>query len=250
MKIFLLLLTCIPSMIFAQMPAVVMLLQEGKKLDESAHEAAALQKYLEALNLDPANYVATWNCSFLYSRIGNRENVDATRNKYFNLAKKYATKALVIDSSDVASNYVMAVALGRMALISPAKEKVAASRSIKHYAERALYYDPNHAGAYYVLGKWNYEVANLNFAERSAAKLLFGGIPNGSLDNAIKNFAQSIKLDPGYLIAYPDLAKSLEEKGYREEAKKILTAALTLPPKTEDDPAYLQQCRQMLEKLK
>jgi tetratricopeptide (TPR) repeat protein len=249
MKIFLLLLISIPSLLFAQTAAVATLLQEGKQLDESAHEEKALQKYLEALKLDPANYVATWNCSFLYSRIGNRETADAMRQEYFNLAKKYAAKALAIDSSNVASNYVMAVALGRMALISPAKEKVAASRSIKHYAERAIYYDPNHAGAYYVLGKWNYEVANLNFAERSAAKLLFGGIPNGSLDNAIKNFAQSIKLDPGYLIAYPDLAKSLEEKGYDEEAKKILTAALRLSPKTEDDPAYLQECRQMVEKL-
>lgn len=244
------LLLVIPALVFAQSPQVSTLLQEGKNLDATAHEEDALLKYLDALKLDPGNYEAAWNSSYLYSRIGNRLADNGKKQQYFNLAKKYAQKALQLDSSDAESNYVMAVAMGRMALISPAKEKVAASRDIKKYSELAIQYNPNHAGAYYVLGKWNYEVANLNFAERTAAKYLFGGVPDGTLDYAIKDYLKAIKLAPDYILYYLDLAIALNEKQLTDETKKVLNQALELKPKTEDDPAYLKQCRELLATLR
>lgn len=246
----LLLLIVLPMLSFAQSSQVTTLLGEAKKLDESMQEEAALQKYQAALKIDPSNYEATWNTSFLFARIGNRQTELDLKKQYFNSAKLYAQKALQLNSTDAQSNYVMAAAMGRIALISPPKEKVAASRDIKKYAELAIQYNPNHSGAYYILGVWNYQVATLNFAERSAAKYLFGGIPDGSLDNAIKNFVQAIKIDPEYVLYYLDLARALKAKGYKDETIKILNKALTLPPKTEDDAGYLEECRKMLLEIK
>jgi tetratricopeptide (TPR) repeat protein len=121
-------------------------------------------------------------------------------------------------------------------------------KAIRDYSE-AIQLNPNHAGAYYVRGKWNYEVANLNFAERSVAKYLFGGIPDGTLDKAMQDYAKSIKLDPNNILSYLDFARTLEEKEYKDEAVKILNQAITLKPQTEDDPEYLKQCRELLDKL-
>jgi tetratricopeptide (TPR) repeat protein len=172
--------------------SVSSMLQKAKTLDETAHEEEALQEYLSILKLDPANNEATRNISLLYSKIGNREKESDNKKAYFKVASQYATNALKQNPSDAESNFCMAVALGRMALISSPKEKVAASRDIKKYAELALSFNPTHAGAWHVLGKWNYEVANLNFAERAAADYLFGGIPDGSLDEAVKDYIKAI----------------------------------------------------------
>jgi len=249
MKLKLLLLVAFPIISFAQSSQVSVLLQEAKKLDKSMHEEAALQKYQAVLKIDPSNYEAMWHTSFLFARVGNRQTDIEIKKQYFNSAKLYAEKALQLNAIDAQANYVMAAAMGRIALISPPKEKVTASRDIKKYAELAIQYNPNHSGAYYILGVWNYQVATLNFAERSAAKYLFGGIPDGSLDNAIKNFVQAIKLDPDYILYYLDLARALKEKQYKDETIKILNKALTLPSKTEDDAGYLEACRKMLAEV-
>jgi len=231
----------------AQSTQVSTLIAEAKSLDASAHEEEALQKFLQVLKLDSNNYEATWNTSFLYARIGNRLQDAEQKKQYFITAKRYATKALALNSKDAESNYVMAVAMGRMALIAPTKEKVAASRDIKKYAEQAIQLNPNHAGAYFVLGKWNYAVANLNWAEEAAANLLFGGIPEGSLDEAIRNYLKAIKLDPDYILYYYDLAKALEQKEFYDEEIRVLNEALSLKPKTEDDPSILAQCKKLLD---
>lgn len=231
----------------AQIPA---LLSDGKSLDASAHEEEALQKFLQVLQIDPGNYEATWNASYLYSRIGSRFSDIEKKKEYYNLAKKYAADALRLNAKDAEANYVMAAAMGRMALVSPAKEKVAASRDIKKYAELAIQYNPAHAGAYYILGKWNYEVANLNWAEKGAANLLFGGIPEGSLDNAIKNYLVAIKLDPDFILYYLELARALDQKQFYAEETRVLNKALSLTPHAQDDPARLAQCRDLLSKVK
>lgn len=234
----------------AQSSLAPALISDAKSLDASANEEASLQKFLEALKFDPNNYEATWNTSFLYARVGNRIADQDKKVEYFKMAKQYADKAFQLDSNDAESNYVMAVAMGRMALISPTKEKVAASRDIKKFTERAIQLNPNHAGAYYVLGKWNYEVANLNWAEKAAANYLFGGIPEGSLDEAIRNYLTAIKLNPTYILCYYDLAQALGEKEFYDEEIRVLTKALTLKPLTEDDPSILIKCKALLDTVK
>lgn len=250
MKILLYYFFMLPFFVLAQPAQVAKLISEAKALEQQLDEEGALQRYLEVLKLDPNNFDATWNTSFLYAKIGNRQIDIPTKTKYFSTSRNYAAKALQLNPKNADANYVMAVALGRMALIAPPKEKVAASRDIKKYAELAIQYNPAHSGAFHVLGLWNYEVASLNFAERSAAKYLFGGIPSGSMDEAIMNYVQAIKLDPGYILYYLDLARALAAKNNKDQAIRTLQKAQTLPIKTEDDPAYLTQCKTLLDQLK
>jgi len=236
---------------FAQTDQITSLIAEAKSLDAGANEEGALQKFLQVLQLDPNNYEATWNTSLLYSKIGNRvTNSGKKRDQDFLDAKQYAEKALKLNPNDAESNYVMAAALGRMALISGPKEKVAASRDIKKYAELAIQFNPNHAGAWYVLGKWNYEVANLDWAEKTAANLLFGGVPEGTLDEAIKDYIKAIKLDPDHILYYLDLAQALDQKKFYDEEIRVLNQALALKPKTEDDPVYVARCKELLNQVK
>ncbi len=233
--------------IYAQATDAPLLNEQGEKLIAAKKEEAALEKFKAALKSDPFNYVAAWNASFLCSKIGNRQNDINKKKEYFVTAKQYAVKALKINPNDAESNFVMAVAMGRMALISGTKDKIAASRDIKKYADLALKFNPNHAGAWHVLGKWNYKMANLNFAEVAVANTLFGGIPPGATeDEAIRCYNKAITLDPTYILYQLDLAEVYNSKGMKDKAIETLKKAIALPPRTEDDPQYIQKGKELL----
>lgn len=234
----------------AQATDAPLLNEQGEKLIAAKKEEAALEKFKAALKSDPFNYVAAWNASYLCSKIGNRQTDINKKKEYFVTAKQYAVKALKINPNDAESNFVMAVAMGRMALISGTKDKIAASRDIKKYADLALKFNPNHAGAWHVLGKWNYKMANLNFAEIAVANTLFGGIPPGATeDEAIRCYNKAIALDPTYILYQLNLAEVYNSKGMKDQAMEILKKAMALPPRTEDDPLYIQKGKELLSSI-
>lgn len=232
---------------FGQATDAPILVKQGMDLIAAKNEEAALEKFKAALKSDPNNYEAACKASLLCSKIGNRQTDINKKKEYFVLAKQYAVKSLKIKPDDAESNYVMAVAMGRIALIAGTKDKVAASRDIKKYVDMALKYNPEHAGAWHVLGKWNYEMSNLNIAEIAVAKTLFGGVPPGATkDEAIRCYKKAIELDPTYILYRLDLAAAYNSIAMKEEAINTLKKAVELPPRTEDDPRYIKKGKEML----
>jgi tetratricopeptide (TPR) repeat protein len=84
----------------------------------------AVKKYLEALKLSPNDITALVKTSEMNSIIGNRQKDKKKKEEYYNAAKTYAASALKVNPADADANYVMALAMGRMALMSSGKEKV------------------------------------------------------------------------------------------------------------------------------
>lgn len=219
-------------------------------LFENYHQQEALDAYNQILEDDPQNLSALWHSSLLYSRLGNEFDDEDKQKEYFNKAKARAERALEVDSLHTQSNFVMAVAMGRMALIVGARERVAASRDIKKYAERSLEADSSNAGAWHILGRWNYEVSDLNFAERLAANVLFGGIPDGaSNEKAAEYIEKAIELNPDMLLYYYDLAKVYDELGQEEQAVATCREALELPSRAPEDDDTQEDCRELIDDL-
>ena len=229
------------------------LLDSATKLRAVNNEALALTKYDEVLKLDPDHYEALHSASLLYSRVGNRFSADnqAKKEEFFKKAKSLADRAIKANPTDAEGQFVMSVAMGRMALISDAKGRVAASKDIKKYAELALKYDPKHAGAWDVLGRWNSKVANLSFAEKAAANLLFGGVPEGaSNENAVRCFENALKYKPNYILYMYDLATAYYQVKNTDKCKAMLNALIKLPAETQDDPGIQKEAKMMLASLK
>ena len=168
---------------------------QAQKLEASKNEVAALDKYKQALLLEKNNLDALCGASLMCNRIGNRESDETKKKAFFRTAHIFAEEALKMNPKSSKANYVMAVAKGRIAMISGPKDKVAASRDIKKFADNAVRFDPSNAAAWHVLGKYNYEISNLNFAERGAAKILFGGLPPGDNHTAIQCYEKCKSLD-------------------------------------------------------
>lgn len=207
------------------------------------NEPEALEMYEQILEQQPQNYSALWRSSFLHSRIGNRQEEQDRKEAYFRQARRLAERALEVDSTDAQAHFVMAVAMGRMALISGARDRVAASRAIKRHADRALAIDSTHAGAWHVLGLWHYNVANLNFIERAAANTLFGGIPgDASNQKAAEAVEKAIHYNDRYVLYYHDLAMIYDEMGERDKAIRACETALEKESLSPDDPNLKEEC--------
>lgn len=225
------------------------LVEQAKQLEKQMNESAALARYKEVLKIQPDNIQALIGASGLCSREGYRQKEEEDRSRYYNDAKSYADEAIKLAPENADANYVMAVAMGRIAMNAGAKEKVAGSKEVKKYAELALKFNPNYAKAYHVLGKWNYEVANLNTFEKAAAKMLFGGLPEGSLSSAISNYEKCRKLDPSFMLNYLELAKAYMENEEQDKTIEVLKKAVSLRNIYLDDADIKSQCKKMLEGL-
>ncbi|KAG4069216.1 hypothetical protein HA402_012069 [Bradysia odoriphaga] len=237
------------TVLFARAQSVADMMEEARQLEKQMKESEAFEKDKDILKIQPNELDALNQASQLCSRIGNRQKSKDDKISYFNLAKSYAQQALKVSPNSPESNLSMAIAMGRMALISGAKDKVAASKDVKKYAELAIKFNPSLAQAYHVLGKWNYEVANLNAFERGAAKMLFGGLPDGSLSNAIAQYERCRQLDPGFILNYYELARAYKADEQQEKAIEVLKKALTLRNITQDDASIKADCKKMLDDL-
>jgi len=227
-----------------------MLEQRADSLYDAYAEKQSLNLYQQMLDGQPNDFQALWRASFLHSRIGNRLESEEKQKEYYNKAIDLAEQALEVDSTHTQSNFVMAVAMGRKALISGARERVSASRAIKKYADRAINYDSTNAGAWHVLGRWNFKVANLSWIERAAANTLFGGIPGSASNKKAAGYLEkAISYNDKYVLYYYDLAKVYEEMGRNQEAISACKKALKLPNLTPDDANLKEDCRELIEDL-
>lgn len=135
---------------------------------------------------------------------------------------------------------------GQIALFRGNKEKVKLGLEIKQYADKALALDPNHAMANAVLGIWHYELAGLGFVERTFAKLLFGGVPEGSYEQSAKYLAKAVSHSPEVIFYRNAYAKALLKLGRDAEAKQQLEIALKLPLIVAGDKQNKRESRLLL----
>jgi tetratricopeptide (TPR) repeat protein len=141
----------------------------------------------------------------------------------------------------------MAIAVGRTVLIKSGKEKIRSVKDIKRYADIALKTNPNNFKAWHILGKWNYEVSNLNMIERSATIIFYGGLPDASLKNAIADYEKAKALSPSFMLNYLELAKAYHRNDDTKMAITQLQKLLTLPIQTEDDPRIKAEAQKLIQ---
>ena len=225
------------------------IIKKADYFEASMNDAKAIDTYKAALKLEPANIYLLCKCSELSSRIGGRFKEDKIKqDEYYDAAKSYARAALQQNPFYSDANFVIALVMGRDALRKSGKEKIDAVKDVKKYADLAIKYDPRNYKAWFVLGKWYYEIDALNYFERTAVKLFFGALPPASIDDAIHCFEKTKSIDPGFVLNYLSLAKAYKKNDEDANAKQNLIAMLALADKTQDDEKIKNEGRYLLKK--
>ena len=226
------------------------LLKEAQQYEAKFNDKEALNKYSQILRLQPSNLQALCKASELHALLGRRLSSKEEQAEYYKTARSQAQQALRVNSNYPEANFVMAFALGRIALISSGNERVNAVKEIRSYAEKTIQLDPLHYKAYHVLGRWHYEVSNLNTVEKWLLKVAYGSMPPSSLETAIRSYEKSRQLRPGFLLNYLELAKCYHRKGQDTKAIEMLNIMMKLPLSSSNDATIKTEGKKWLEKLK
>lgn len=234
--------------VFAQDAAV--LLKEGQNLDRALKEDEAFEKYKQVLLLSADNVPSLIRCAELSAGIGGRQTDKKAKKTYYDMSRDYADKALAINANSADANYVRAVAAGKQTEVEAENKKIVANvKDIKVYADKALDINPNHGKANYVLGKWHYEMVSIGWAKKAALKVFFGGMPEATIEDAVKYMEKARTLEPYFVLDYLDLAKAYKYNNKPAKAIEVLNQLIKLPNRTADDASLKSEGKKMLSEM-
>lgn len=138
---------------------------------------------------------------------------------------------------------------GKLALFRGGKEKVETGRHIERYCQRGLELDENDPDIQVSYGIFQREVADLTWIERTFARALFGAVPSGTKDEAVRALLRAIELRPDFAFAYYELGVTYMGMGDQKRASAAFRASLDLPAATTQDIRNRVIARRMLERL-
>ncbi len=225
-------------------------ISRGDSAYHSFEHQAALRFYQRALANDSLNYEAAWKTARALVDLGEGLRDKAQRKKNYLAARRYAEKAIVMDSTRARGYLFLSIALGRVALDAGAKERVRLSREIKAAVDRALALNPNDDVAWHVLGRWHHKIATLSWLERGFANVFLGRVPKeAAVEQAAACFRRAIALQPQAIAHHLQLALALEELNQKDAAIREFQTVLELPVRDSDDPGYQASAAEHLKKL-
>jgi tetratricopeptide (TPR) repeat protein len=224
-----------------------MLIKQADLLEKQMKETEAYAKFKDVLKQHPNHLYALVKCSELASRIGRIQSNAGRQLDFYNAAKIYAERAIKVNPNDSDANMVMSLAYGRLALLKSGKEKVAYVREIKNYADRSFAINPNNFKTVHVLGKWHYEVTNLNIVEKAGLKVFYGGLPKASFDSSLYFYKKAAVLSPEFVLNYLEMGKVYYKMKNKAKAVECLKKALNLPDATSEDKIVKQETRARLK---
>ncbi|XP_032399576.1 regulator of microtubule dynamics protein 3 [Etheostoma spectabile] len=114
--------------------------------------------------------------------------------------------------------------------------KLKSSHILKEHLDRALALRDDDPMCFYLLGRWCYEVATLDWLEKKAAAALYQSPPTSTLHDALENFLKAEELSPGFsktVRLY--IAQCHRKLGNISEATNWTELALKMPTNSNYD---------------
>ncbi|MBU1077637.1 MAG: hypothetical protein KKH98_10115 [Spirochaetes bacterium] len=211
----------------------------------------AVMYYKEILDVEKNNYYATCRISEAYLNLGFllHEDKEDAKEKNYALAVKYAKQAIKIDPNKAEAHVRLASSVGRLAMFKGGRDKVEMSKQVKTEAELAVKLDPKNNIAYHILGAWHREVATLGGLLKMFAKILYGGLPDASVEKSETYFKKAIALKPSNIETHIELGKTYEELDKEDLAAKEYKKAISLPEEQGYDAKLKKEAKELLEDL-
>ena len=116
-------------------------------------------------------------------------------------------------------------------------------------AIKSIELNPNLDGAYHVLARWNREVDALPWYKKAVVKIVYGGLPKASNEDAVKNFKMAIELRPDRMLHYFELGATYKNMGEKENAKMNLEKTLSMDLVEREDEGRQEKAKKLLSKL-
>jgi tetratricopeptide (TPR) repeat protein len=235
----------------ARATPVEVLLREAAAAEQRLDSQAALDLFLRAEQARPGD-------AFILQKIARQYSdsiVDlpagdvAGKKRRAQLALDYALRAAALEPGNAENILSVAVSHGTLAVYSDTRTKIRYSRLVKEEAERALKLSPDYDWAHHIIGRWHYEVASLGPATRFFVRLIYGGLPEASVQEAVAHLERAVALAPQTSPHHLKLGFARLAAGRKDEARAAFTRGLALPSVGKHDEAAKARAREALARL-
>jgi tetratricopeptide (TPR) repeat protein len=184
----------------------------------------------EATNAADLCILARRYCDLTYST-----NSTAAQKNWVARALACSLQAVNDDPRNAVAHASLAVCYAKGCAFADIKTELADSRLFKIEAEKALALDPKQDVAYYLLGRWNYGIASAGFFARAYVKVIYGGLPQASYQDAVANFKKAVALAPNRILNHAGLAMAYEAIGDQKMQIAELKKCCALSPLGPED---------------
>jgi tetratricopeptide (TPR) repeat protein len=222
----------------------------GDALDEQNRNSEALAIYLKADAAQPNDAEILWRISMQYDQLMLDTRNSSEKAQLGGKALDAAKGAAAADPNNAQAHLALAIVYGRLALEQSARRKIELSKLVRQEAEAATRLDPGNDIAWYVLGRWNYEIASFNPVLKALAQTIYGKLPDASMEKAVDCFQRGIALQPRRAVYHLELGRASLALGETQKARQELNTGLALPSIDKDDDDNKQRARVTLSQLK
>jgi len=231
------------------------LIAAGDELFTKFDDAGALAQYEQAAKLEPSNYEALWKTARAYMNVGDHVDYRAKDHEEQMLgnvlkAEQYLKKALAINPNDSRTRFMNSAIIGRQGREASRRKQVALAKTVRVEIDKAIELDPDNDMAWHALAFWHKTLAEVGDAKRFFGSIIYGRIPKGSYDEAVKGFQKAISLNPGYCNHHLELARTYVRLKKKDMASKEYEAGLACPDRTSMCVRFKGRARRELARLR
>ena len=208
---------------------------------------AAVIFYGYAEKMASNNSVNLCQLSRGYCELTYLTNSPVIQKKLLQAALACALQAVKADPRNATAHASVAVCYAKSCPLYDIKTQLAYAGLFKAEAEKTIALDPKQDVAYYLLGRWNYGIANVGLLSRTYVKVIYGRLPEASNEAAVKNFQEASRLAPDRIINYQGLALAYEALGQKNlEVAALMQCCAMKPVDREDADAQTEAKKKLL----
>ena len=161
----------------------------------------------------------------------------------------FARRCIERDSTNPRAHCWRAAALAYIALDAGKKEQVSLSHELLREVDRTLSLDPNDDAAYSIKGSFYRALGNVSWLQRQLAAIFIGRVPRGGFDEAEAALKKAIALAPEVMRHPYELGVLYLDMDRKEDARKVLQQAASLPVRVAIDRPRLKKIQELLANL-
>lgn len=229
-------------------PAIAELVRVGDEAHVGLRPLDALERYRQALDVDPESYPALWRAARETVALGALASQDDAQDQWYGQAVEYARGAVAVRPEGVEGRAWLANALWHASMDRGTAQRARAADEILSEARRALELDPSNAMAHRILGEWHADVMRLSAVARWTIRRLVSAdaVDGASWASAIDHLRLAVTAEPQGLAHHFALGRALLDAGFDDEGRASLRQVLDRPSVEPVDPVLKQQAQELL----